>query len=281
MTSSTLSKTIPMPMAPAAQAATNPYRAFFRFQPLTAVGDEPRAGGAKGVAHRQRTSPGVEAIAIDRADRPRPGPVARDRTPRRRGPSSTASTWAANASCSSTTSTSSSSRPAASRALGIVSAGPSRSSSRGSRAATADPLRTAIGFEPELLRRLFGGQQHRRAAIGEIGGVAGGDGAELAIEDRSQLGQLLHGRVAANPVVGAHALKRGGGKAGTICRLKRPSVGGRSRAVMRRHRVLVLRLAGDPEALGQPFAVLTHDLAGGELGQGHRFGQQIGRARGP
>ena len=46
---------------------------------------------------------------------------------------------------------------------------------------------------------------------------------------------------------------------------------------MGRHRVLVLRFTVDPEALGKAFAVLTHDLAGRELCQGNRLGEQIRR----
>ena len=65
--------------------------------------------------------------------------------------------------------------------------------------AVADQL--AERGEPELVGLGLGHDDDRRAAVGDLGGVAGGDGAVL-VERRAQLAQRLGGRLGPHALVG-------------------------------------------------------------------------------
>ena len=71
---------------------------------------------------------------------------------------------------------------------------------RGGTAADAMPTTRARGVSPCSRRRFLGSEDHRRGAVVDAGGVAGGDGAGVA-DDRLELGEIVERRIGARMLV--------------------------------------------------------------------------------
>ena len=119
-------------------------------------------------------------------------------------------------------------------------------------------------LEPERLRLLLAHHQQRRGAVGERRGVAGGDGAVLAIEHRLELGRAPRAwcpRGRGCPW--SAALSYVGGTATCITSSSKTPVlpGARRRCWCEASAMLVLLAARDAVLLGHLLGALAHGLS--------------------
>ena len=127
-------------------------------------------------------------------------------------------------------------------------------------------------------RLLLGHQQHRRRAVGQRRGVAGGDAAVPLVEGGRQRGERLERGVPAQQVVAAHRVvaRRDEHGAGLLAE---PAVLGRRPGVpVRGERDPVLLVAGDAVLLRHLLGGLAHREARRGLGHGRPLRHQVPRA---
>ncbi len=137
-------------------------------------------------------------------------------------------------------------------------------------------LDEAEGLDAERFRLVLGHEQHRGRAVGERGGVAGGDRAVLAVEDRLQLREIFERRVAANEVVALDdVLELRRHDDGHHFVLEPPALRRRRGALMALQREAVLRLAADGILLRHLLRRLAHGQAGRRLRDCRRIRREV------
>mmetsp|Transcript_38708 Transcript_38708/g.93964 ORF Transcript_38708/g.93964 Transcript_38708/m.93964 type:complete len:350 (-) Transcript_38708:398-1447(-) len=126
-----------------------------------------------------------------------------------------------------------------------------------------------LRLEPERERLLLGHEERRRGAVGEVGGVGGGDGAVRLDEGGLERRHLLGCRVATDPRLLGRALE---GDDLVVEDARGVRLG---RLVVRAQREVILLRAGHAELVRQPVAAVAHHLARGEVGDGGGLGGEV------